>query len=146
MVGNKIIILMVTVAVSGMAACASNLHIISENWAVMGYSVLTSLISQYVLQSFSNGSDNQSPRSQCRNYDGKRLCVSWAVYSPHGMYLGERSDVSDFAAKCALEGKSAEMRVNLTSGTGEMVCVSQTGCKDVLCHPQVVNLDLKLDE
>ncbi|KAK9352970.1 hypothetical protein V1523DRAFT_412488 [Lipomyces doorenjongii] len=145
MFGNIIIILMVTLAVSGMAPygnAGSNLQILSENWESIGYSMLASLISQYVLQSFSNGRDNQSPRSQCHNHDGKQLCVSWAVYSPHGMYSGERSDVSEFAAKCALEGKSAELRVNLISGTAETVCVSD-GCT---IHAQVVNLDVERDE
>ncbi|KAK9365605.1 hypothetical protein V1509DRAFT_370084 [Lipomyces kononenkoae] len=115
MFGNIIIIFMATIAVAGMESYG----IITHNLASIGYSVLTSLVTQYAVQSFSN----QSPRSQCHNYDGKQMCVSWAVYSPHGMHSAERTDVSDFAAKCALEGKSAEMRVNLISGTTETVCV-----------------------
>ncbi|KAK9246298.1 hypothetical protein V1506DRAFT_535598 [Lipomyces tetrasporus] len=106
------------------SAARESSHVVGTHWAQKGYDLLANFINQYITADFSNGSDNQSPRSECHNYDGDQFCVSWAVYSPHGMYSEELSDISDFAARCVKAGYSPEMRINLKSGTQETVCVS----------------------
>ncbi|KAK9235328.1 hypothetical protein V1525DRAFT_272711 [Lipomyces kononenkoae] len=70
---------------------------------------------------------NQSPGSKCHNYDRDQFCVSWAVYSLDGKYSEGQSDVSDFAARCAMAGYSTEMRFNLISGATEIDCVPDRG-------------------
>ncbi|KAK9234728.1 hypothetical protein V1525DRAFT_412141 [Lipomyces kononenkoae] len=111
------------------AACETT-HIVAQNWASLGWGALLTVINQYITFAFTNGRDNQYPRSTCHNYDGQQLCVSWAVYSPHGMYSGELTDVSEFMANFVYKKMSGETKVLLISGTQQTICTSDRadGC------------------
>ncbi|KAK9386917.1 hypothetical protein V1515DRAFT_603384 [Lipomyces mesembrius] len=55
--------------------------------------------------------------------DGSQMCVSWAYYSPHGIYSEELLNVTQYATVCQSQGLETELRINLISGLAKIICV-----------------------
>ncbi|KAK6008126.1 hypothetical protein QM012_000029 [Aureobasidium pullulans] len=86
-------------------------------------------------EAFSNGRDDDKPRSVCLSRDKHNLCVSWASYTGSGLKSGESNDITYYSTQCANSGGSAEFKTSMADGGILFICVSDRadGCGKSVC-------------
>lgn len=110
-------------------------HGLGKVITLTGTSAFGGYLSGLLKEAFSNGRDNDRPRSICLTRDKNNLCVSWASYTGSGLPGKDADTITRFSTECAQSDGSAEFKTVMDNGSILYICVSNRadGCGKSVC-------------